>query len=1040
MSFSYKTLNSNDITLTSYIANKQWEVINSTLSQNGVTIYMGENLPINKLNPFDPLNDSETSNDEYRRLIYDSIKNLYYQNYTSGSLTGQFFNSSSFFNYEQSTLTSGSMLSAHRDIPTITGSSALGIRPTVFGTNLYDISSSLYDTIGYDPDKGSKITVISIDQNIFGSGLSPNTIILSGSTYNIQDDGEGNLLDINTSTYVGNVFYSQGLIVITNQIYICVLGAPPVSVNDYYSYRNTEYASQTLDIISNDFADCGAIDPTSVEIYGTNFPDYTINNGIITITPNQTSFIPGIYQLEYTVGNYNSIRSNTSSINLEITSLPLEINNITTDKVCYGVTGSLDVSFDINYGVPYYSYSLDGGVNYTGSSTIFNATITGSMPAGINNIIYVKDYTNNIYSASFSSWHKPTSYTTTILKNPCSGTSNDGQIYVEDDGTFTAYQARIDFSGLYTNIPVTFTGLSTGSHTIQVRDINSCITSSVVTLGVYTQLTASVTQSNVSCYGGSNGALSIALTNVTDTLLVNLLGPTGSYIYNNVLLSSFSNNIITASNLTTGSYILNVTASGGLQCQSYNNTFPITSPTALSFNITASYINSCSNAISFSATGGTPPYIYMTYETGSGISYSSDSSSVSIDSLNPGYYKAFVIDSNGCSSTTSSIQIFGRDYKYTGSYCVTSSGQNTGYVSSSGIQQIFTSGPYSGSVVTSSYSNGTNLFGPTINFTQNFISGSIDKIRTYCSDILYQAYYENTASCAISGCFAPILTLATPLNCNGNWQSEYTLTYNSASANASYTVVEYGVWDDFSDYATHTINNSSPSILPLSFYDDYGDYVDNNSTMYFRAYNSCSNGSLSSYSNIITASCGENAGPPTSYGSVYIKVINNTSNALQILNPNGSQTISTYTNLAIGQSYSYLVATGGYNSNDPDNPGIIPLQPYITITTVGSTSNSQTQQDSNGNDLWKVTITSNDPIGGNVNTRAESLIDSYTYPTQNWWDGYTTGNNQFIYVGSNDWIINISSGHWEKELRIDADRTFYGENFTITCSIDNVTP
>jgi hypothetical protein len=126
MSFSYKTLNSNDISLTSYIANKQWEVNNTTLSQNGVTIYIGENLPIDKINPFDPINDSQTSNEEYRRLIYDSIKNLYYQNYTSGSLTGQFFHSSSFFNYEQSTLTSGSMLAANRNIPTITGSSVIG--------------------------------------------------------------------------------------------------------------------------------------------------------------------------------------------------------------------------------------------------------------------------------------------------------------------------------------------------------------------------------------------------------------------------------------------------------------------------------------------------------------------------------------------------------------------------------------------------------------------------------------------------------------------------------------------------------------------------------------------------------------------------------------------------------------------------------------------------------------------------------------------------------------------------------------------------
>jgi hypothetical protein len=110
MSFSYKTLNSTDITLTSYIANKQWEVKNSALSSSGITVYIGENLPISLTNPFNPTNDVQTSNDEYRRLIYQSIKHLYYENYISGSLTGQFFKSSSYFNYEQSTLVSGTKI------------------------------------------------------------------------------------------------------------------------------------------------------------------------------------------------------------------------------------------------------------------------------------------------------------------------------------------------------------------------------------------------------------------------------------------------------------------------------------------------------------------------------------------------------------------------------------------------------------------------------------------------------------------------------------------------------------------------------------------------------------------------------------------------------------------------------------------------------------------------------------------------------------------------------------------------------------------
>ena len=1043
MSFSYKTLNSNDISLTSYIANKQWEVTNTTLSQNGITIYIGENLPIDRTNPFDPINDSETSNEEYRRLIFNSIKNLYYQNYTSGSLTGEFFHSSSFFNYEQSTLTSGSMLAANRNLPTVTGSTALGSNGTLFGSDLYDISSSIYDESIFDPDQGSKIVVISIDQNIFGSGLSPKSINISASAYNIQDDGEGNLVDTFTSTYIGNVFYSQGLIVLTNQKYLCVFGAPPTSVNDYYSYQNTEYASQTIDILANDFSDCGNIDPSSVEIYGTNFPDYTISNGIITITPNQTAVIAGNYQLNYTVGNYNSIRSNTSSINLEVTALPLDISNITTTTVCYGTTGSLPVSFDVNYGVPYYSYSLDGGASYTGSSIIFGATLSGSMPAGANNIIYVKDHTNTVYSASFSSWYPPITYNTSIIKNPCSGISNDGKIYVEDDGTGTADSASID-GGAYFALPKTFLNLATGSHTISVKDKNSCTTSSIVNLIIYPPVTASVTQSNVTCYGGSNGSLSIAFTNVIDTLIVNLLDPDSNPIYSNVNLSSFPNNTVTASGLVTGSYDLTVYALGTNQCQSYSNTFTLTSPTALSFNITASYIDSCSNAISFSATGGTPPYTYFASDAGGLRSlYSSDSNSVTLGGSNSGNYNTFIIDSNGCSSTTSNIEIFGRAYEYTGSFCVTASGQNTGYISSSGVQQVFNSGPFSGSLVTASYSNGSNTFGPKVNFTASFISGSDDEF-VFCTDPIYQRYYLNTTLCAVSGCYAPTITSVTPDNCDGYWQSEYSITYNSSSANATYTVIEYGPYENFEDYATHIYTNASPSILPLNFEDDYGSGVDPSTVMYFRAYNSCSNGSISSYSEVVTATCGEDAGPPSVWSFGYITLVNNTGISLQVRHPNMQQTSVFIDAVEPYQSYTFSLAGITNNGNDPENPQLPPTL-WLEIATMGTVSNNQTQQDGLGNDLWKATITSNNQnVDGNAGTTVESLLDDNTYPSDTYWDGYTTGVNQFIYVGSLEQYTTSLNGQlltlYKEELRVEVDRRFYPEDLYITCSIDYVTP
>ena len=1050
MSFSYKTLNSNDISLSSYIANKYWEISNSTLSQNGITIFIGENLPINFQNPFDPINDSETSNEEYRRLIFNSIKNLFYQNYTSGSLTGKFFNSSSFFNYEQSTLTSGSMLAAHRNLSTITGSS---ISSLLLGSNfdnviyddpsnlydetsyvdldysLYDITKSLYDEMPFDPDKGGKIAVISVDQNIFGSGLIPNTIRISGSTYNIQDDGEGNLIDTLTtsSLYIGNAFYSHGLIVITDQDYICVFGAPPTTVNDYYSYLNTNYTSQSLDILSNDFTDCGEIDPSSIVIYGNNFPSYTINNGIISITPDQSSIIPGNYQLSYSLFNYQGLGSNTSSINLTITSLPLEINNLISSSICFGSTASVPVTFSIDYGVPPYSYSLDNGTTYTGIPGFFDKTTSGSMTASLNNIVYVKDYLETIVTQSFNSWYPPISYTTSIIKLPCSSTSSDGRITISDDGTGTSVSASID-GGSYFALPKAFTGLSTGSHTIAVKDKFNCITSSTPTLGIYPALTASVTQSNISCYSGSDGSITINLSNVIDDLAVYFRNSTGNYIISGTVLSEFENNSITVSSLSTGSYTCSISPLGGkvLQCQNYSNTFTLTQPTSLpTFVPSASYIDSCSNAIIFNAKGGTSPYYYYATDASTGTLFSSNSSSISLNSNNSGSYNVFVVDSNGCTTgVLAGLDIFERSYTYTGSFCELSASVKTGYVSSSGIQQVFTSGPYS---------DGVNLFGPKLIFTQSFVSGTNDFIIpcNYTNAPDYSRYYLNTTQCSPpSFCIAPTLLTANPVNCADqvNWTSSYTVTYDSSSNSSSYTVIQYSTNNTFnSPSSSKIITNPSSDSLTVNTVTDLGIYTTPTSVIYFRAYNSCSNGSTSSYSNIITASCPEP--PPPVFAPLSVTVINDSGNNIQVKTTNSDYSTEIIRSIpAVGTN----TRTFNYNGNDGINL-YLPTNPYLEIGMIGFIQLTGDEIGASPNyRINNLLVSSNSPINGQVSTTTLGLfnyLNTGFSTTATYISDYDENTNNFTFLSDTEFDIY--------DLRVEIDRSLYEPGFNIILTVDN---
>ena len=1021
MSFSYKTLNSNDITLTSYIANKQWEVKDSTFSQNGVTIYVGENLPINRDNPFNPIDDTQTSNEEYRRLIFDSIKHLYYENYISKSLTGQFFNSSSYFNYEQSTLVSGTI----RNLTTTTGSNLnpnqIALYDSPVSQSLFDKVSTLYDVNILDPDEGSRVVVISIDKNIYGSGLSPKSVNISGSTYNIQDDGEGNIYDAlaTSSLYVGNVFYSQGLIVITNQDYLCVLGIPPTAVNDYFSYNNITPLSY-LDILGNDFTDCGYIDYSSFipqPIPGHTFPNYTQNNGLITITPDQTSVIPGNYQLGYTIASTTGVRSNTGSINLTINSQPLQVSIVSPTPTCWGTSSLVPVTCSISYGIPFYSWSFDGGASYTSSNSLTNITVSGSILSSTSSVVYVKDYTGTIVSSSFNLWYDPIApgvyYDLNTFGSPgiptpyyatplCSSTASNGIIYIQRG---TAIQASVN-GGAFTTLgkysPTAFTNGTTSS-LIVYKNAYGCTTSSIFNIPYTLPIAVNFSTSSATCYGGSNGSMTFSWTDAVqnndwlledngDTIYSGLLDPTGTGI---------TSGSITINNLSpTSSFLLSI--NGDCPGQNYSKAFTVGQPSQITFVATASYIDSCSNAVIFNATGGTPPYTYFAANTGSGVTYSSDSSSVSLNSLSGSVYNLSVLDSNGCSSSSSLLTVFGRQLAYTGSVCSGS----TGYVSSSGIQQTFISGPYSGSVVTSSYSSGSILSGPTVNFKQLFVSGTLETILNCVGSTpsSYSRISYNPVLCPPGGCTIPVLTYAAPYDC-GFYSGDYSVAYNSGSTTAIYTYIQYSTDPTFATNVTASrITNSSPLILPINVDNLPSPPSSYFTTVYFRAYNSCSSGfGTSSFSNILSADC---VGAPTApYSSFTVQIKNHAGVSVRYKALGGS-VISIASNQSA--SYSFSTQTTSFKVTLGQTPFFLDANYYGTYD-------------------YQINAQSSPAVDCNVSTTVTPLLYGTIY-------GPTSINCGYTGIGTYaDYDADASTTSYDVEVAID--RGTYTPGGTITFDI-----
>lgn len=189
---AYKNLNKSDVIVVPYIANKQWNIASASLSSYNIEIFTGKNITSSLFEPNNLSTFPTTSNGEYQNLVYKLIEQLYYSNYIHRPrITGSLFTSgtSSFDNFDTTTGASGSGITNIKYFPTASN---------------------------------SQITILSIPQNIYGNKILPKTFNISGSGYLLRDDGEGNLYDIltTTSSYVGNIIYPHGLIILTTGSYI----------------------------------------------------------------------------------------------------------------------------------------------------------------------------------------------------------------------------------------------------------------------------------------------------------------------------------------------------------------------------------------------------------------------------------------------------------------------------------------------------------------------------------------------------------------------------------------------------------------------------------------------------------------------------------------------------------------------------------------------------------------------------------------------------------------------------------------------------
>lgn len=350
--------------------------------------------------------------------------------------------------------------------------------------------------------------------------------------------------------------------------------------------RNINYTTHTFDIWIN-----------NVQV-STGFP-------FRSVTQNSISRLH-LYNFNSGVGVWDDI---------QLGGVPMNMSSVVTDPTCYGNSnGSIDLT--VSGGVSPFTYSWSNSAT-TEDVTGITAGTYSVIATGSNGCA---DTLANIIVTD------PPEITMTTASSPatCNGAFDGSASVNAFGGTGTLTYSWSPLGG--TND--TATGLAAFTYTCTITDANNCSVNQTVTVTEPPQLTATSTQSDVSCFGGANGyAVSVPA------------GGTAPYTYawNTVPAQTTD----TATALTAGTYSCTVTDTNGC---TVIQTIQITEPGVITTLVTGTN-NTCggdsAGTALVSASGGTGSYSYSWNTTPAQLTDSATG-------LAAGTYICTITDSNNC--------------------------------------------------------------------------------------------------------------------------------------------------------------------------------------------------------------------------------------------------------------------------------------------------------------------------------------------------------------------------------------------------------
>ena len=311
----YKPFTTSDIVVSPFEVNKSFLFKGGNVFEYphvSIDRYIGRNITSSLYVPGSNPTGYITTQDE--KLVYESIKQLYYSNYIKSD-NGSPANTASFNN--DGTIT--------------------GLRYT---PNYYNYLTTTLPSDRFFPTGSNSIVgVISIPSNLCGEYIKLNSVTISTPNYTISDDGNGNMLS--GSVKVGDIIYEHGIVILTSD------GVEPIG-DDGYGYVNYGTAIYGLsdadfitDFITNSNITCSF--ESTLTIYESQYK-CTLRQNEFNFSQNPTiisgssldstlyDFATGSYFTPYvtTVGMYNNAKELIAVAKL---AQPLPISQVTDTSI-----------------------------------------------------------------------------------------------------------------------------------------------------------------------------------------------------------------------------------------------------------------------------------------------------------------------------------------------------------------------------------------------------------------------------------------------------------------------------------------------------------------------------------------------------------------------------------------------------------------------------------------------------------------------------------------------------------------------------------